>query len=119
MSFRISDARMRWIFGHSLMITASKVLRGLDQARAVVAWMMNADQAVHLFMRVAVPRGELIADDVQDEKVHPVGVVDVCRVPFRLHVCAIVVQDIVDVVRFVLVRADDARIDRHWFNTSV
>jgi hypothetical protein len=72
--------------------------RGLDQGRGVVAGMMTADQAVHLFMQIAVPRGELIAEDVQDEKVHMVGAVGVCRMPFRLHVCGIVVQDIVDVV---------------------
>jgi hypothetical protein len=61
-------------------------------------------------VEVAVTRGELVAVEKPPPEVDVVGAVSVGGVPLRLDVRRVVVQDVEDEMRFVLVGADDAGI---------
>lgn len=79
----------------------------------VVARMVEPDQASHLFVQVAITGSELVPKRMQDPEVDLVGAVRVGRVPLRLDVRRVVVEQIEHIVAFVLVRADDGCVDRH------
>jgi hypothetical protein len=59
-------------------------------------------------VEVAVTRRELVSVGEEEPEVHLVGAVGVSGVPLRLDVRRVVVQDVEDEVRLVLVGADDA-----------
>ena len=77
-----------------------------------VAGMAEGNQAVAILCVevVAVMRRELIAVEKQQPEVDLVGAVWVCGVPHRLDVGRVVVQDVDNKVRLVLVGTDDARV---------
>ena len=70
--------------------------------------MAEAYQAGHPFMQVAVARCELASVDKQEDEIQLIGAVGVRGMALRLDVRSVVVQDVEDEVRLMLVRTDDA-----------
>jgi hypothetical protein len=64
-------------------------------------------------VQVAVTRRELVAEDEQDEEIYLIGAVGVGGMPFRLDVRGVVVQDVEDEVRLVLMRTNDSCVAWH------
>ena len=87
--------------------------RRLDEEIAVVAGMPGPDQGIGFLVQVAIARRELIAERMQNPEVDLVGAVRVCRMPLRLDVRGIVVQQVEHIMALVLVGADDPGVDRH------
>jgi hypothetical protein len=80
----------------------------LDQAAGIVAGVANSDQTCHLLVRVAVSWRKLVSVVEEQQEVDLIGAVRVGGVPLRLDFGRIVVQDVEDEVRLVLMGADDA-----------
>jgi hypothetical protein len=75
--------------------------------------VLESDQAIDFLVQVSIARCELIAEHAQYPEVDLVGSVGIGRVPFRLDIRGVVVQQVVHVMALVLVRADDLGVDRH------
>jgi hypothetical protein len=75
--------------------------------------VLKSDQAIDFLVQVSIARCELIAEHAQYPEVDLVGSVGIGRVPFRLDIRGVVVQQVVHVMALVLVRADDLGVDRH------
>ena len=83
-----------------------------DEIVRVVFGVLEADKAVDLFMQITIAWRELITENAEEPEVDLVGAVRISRVAFRLDIRSIVVEQVVDVVALVLVRADDGGVDR-------
>ena len=72
-------------------------------------------------MQVAVTRRELVSVDKQEDEIQLIGAVGVRGMAFWVDVRGVVVQDVEDEVRLMLVRTDDSRIagDMVWRNSSI
>lgn len=81
--------------------------------------MVEPDPAVHLLVQITVTGSELVTKDVEREEVHLIGVVGIGRMPCRLRIRGVVVQDVEDVMRLMFVGADDPGVECTWFNTMV
>ena len=79
----------------------------------MVGGVAEIDQAGDPLVEIAVARRELVSVKEQQPEVDLVGAVGVGGVPLRLDVGGVVVQDVEDETRLVLVGADDAGVAGH------
>ena len=84
-----------------------------DEVVSVVFGVLEADEAVDLFMQITIAWRKLITENAQEPEVDLVGAVSIGRVAFGLDIRGVVMEQVVDVVALVLVRADDCSVDRH------
>jgi hypothetical protein len=82
----------------------------LDEAVGIVVRVADTDDTGGRLVRVAVPGRELLTIAEQQPEVDLIGAMGVGGMTFRLDVGRIIVQDVEDEVRLVLVGADDASI---------
>jgi hypothetical protein len=74
----------------------------LDEPIRVVLGVLESDQAIDFLVQVSIARCELIAEHAQYPEVNLVGSVGIGRVPFRLDIRGVVVQQVVHVMALVL-----------------
>jgi hypothetical protein len=84
-----------------------------DEVVSVVFGVLEADKAVDLLMQVTIAWSELITENAQEPEVDLVGAVRIGRMAFGLDIRGVVVEQVVDVVALVLMRADDCGVNRH------
>ena len=77
-----------------------------------MVWELKTDNAIRSGRKVAVPRRKLITKGMEDPEVDLVGAVRIDRVPIRVDIGGVVVEQIKDKIAFMLVGANDFGIDR-------
>ena len=85
--------------------------RRLDQKIAILVRLFESNQGIHFLVQITVSWGEAVAESVQYPEVDLVGSVRIGREPIRLDVGGVVIQDIENIMTFVLMRADDLGVD--------
>lgn len=113
-TFLASEARMCRMLSSSARINFVLALL-LGFSRNVAAYLLGweAGKGVHLVPDIAVSRRKLVAESGQDGEIDLVRTVRVRRVSARPNVRRVVGQNVVDVMGFRFVGADDASVKRH------
>ncbi len=70
-------------------------------------------------INILVARGELIPEEMQQREIHLVGAVCIGGMDVRLYLGGVVIEDIEDVMTFMLIGANDAGIDGNMVGDQV